>query len=222
MVTEVNQTWWFKSIEKAVEQLRRAKQPSLKQFSKGKPENQLTSLLTAHLLASDKEIVALNEVKQSRLAEERSTFSIGQSADLMIFDRKNINWEEPKVYAEFKFWYNFDIDTEGKLTPKDERDTLADTNKLSMFKKNKKNTTCLQGIYFCFSDGDKPDSYMRKSNRAGFEKNHERFIEYFVSTVKLEIEPQCEVTIAGIFPLAEEKRDGRPTFWLDLLLFEIR
>lgn len=217
----MNESWWFTGIETAVNQLKLAKQPVLKPFSKGKPENQLTSLLTAHLLASDKEIVALNEVKQSLLAGGKSTFTSGQSADLMIFDRSKIDWGEPKVYAEFKFWYNFDIDTKGKLSPENQKRTLADTKKLSLFKKNRESTTCIQGIYFCYSDEGKPVSYMRKSDRSGFEKNHKRFINHFVTAVEKKVEPKCKVVDAPIISFAEENIDGRPTFWLDLLLFEI-
>ena len=101
----------------------------------------------------------MNEVNYYAFSPAVSPLKDRERPDLMILERKQriVQWERPKLYAEFKFWYNYDLgpkvdDSIGEFTsPRNYLDNLEDLHRLYKFKKFSPDTTCIQGFFFCYN-----------------------------------------------------------------------
>ena len=159
MDTEIpKKSWWLKNFENAVKDSH-LQSYDWRGLTEVKRERELTSLLTVHLLTISKEDIVVNEVNHHALSRSVSPLQDGERADLMIMERKQriVQWERPKLYAEFKFWYNYDLepkvdDSIGEFqNPRNYLDNLEDLHRLYEFKKFSPETTCVQGFFFCYN-----------------------------------------------------------------------
>jgi len=241
---------WLESFEAAVQDLREQSYDLLK-LTKTKRERELTSLLTAHLLATSQKEIVVNEVNHGAFSKTFSPLKDGERADLMIVETENriVQWEKPKLFAEFKFWYNYDLEPRvgenfGKFqTPRNYLDNLLDLQRLYEFKKSSPDTTCLQGFFFCYNIRAEPPYQDQGTGIAWFHQflelycNHELRTSYHqelrvrtdkstdekILQRKLLLDDLQSISLSGasnVIPLVT-KEETNLEHWLYLALIEI-
>lgn len=215
--------WWATAFNDAATKISDRKY-DLRSLTKAKVENGLTGIFATHLMELLPNVNIYTEVPHEKITGEISPFTGLQKPDLMMLERTNQNWNEPLLYAEFKFVYNGDF-AGGEISNAAQYGQLSDDReRLSVFKQYSKETVCLQAIYFCWN----PESEYRKQ---GPRDSHvEQFLKLYCDkeqhsithekkstrTRKLLREPSSRVKSSEKIPLVEGD-----DFWLSLVLLEI-
>ena len=163
MVTEPdNKPEWLSIFQHTVDELKNG-EFNFKSLTTGKAEIALTSLIAHGIMSINQELSAYIEVPSTSRSRK----------DLIVFHEQNRDWENPKIYAEFKYYYDFDIESLGSSNEKHIKEYLGDLIKLYEFKLTHKQTTCLQGFYFCHNE----NTDYRKSSK---NKDHViNFVHYY-------------------------------------------
>lgn len=206
----------------------------LESLTRAKVEIALTGLLAHEIMSLHKSKIALigvenPESKNSLRRSNPSTIETDgesnpqyQKPDLLILEKDDSDWNRPQLYAEFKFFYNWDVDKEGKiLAQNDNHYILADADKLMKFKLHSETTVCIQGIFFCRND--RQVKYLAKKGGAVDEQKedfHKGFIKNFEVLLDKE-RPNTKIISEKVVCLSNATENSIPEFWLDLVLLEI-
>ena len=224
---------WEQTFESSAEALS-SKGYDLEGLTRAKVEIPLTGLLAHEIMSFDKSRFAIMgaENPESKNSSRRTNPSMNKSVgdlnpffqkpDLLILDRDNCDWMHPSLYAEFKFFYNWDVNASGELnSTKDLRDILKDTDKLTSFKSLTPQTICIQGTFFCRNDMQQ--KYRPHKDGAEDQQrqvSHKGFIDYYKKKIK-ETKPSCSIISDKVIPLSCVTESSKTSFWLDLVLLEI-
>lgn len=163
---------WLSFFRGAAEKLRESGY-DFESLTRGKAEISLTGLMSHALMEVNKELHCYIEVpnpnanRKSNEFNSRSTDKLDYAKeestgrkDLLILRKENQDWENPELYAEFKYYYNLDFEITGsnefafpgKNNISHIHENFGDLLKLYRFKLRHDKTTCVQGFYICHND----------------------------------------------------------------------
>jgi hypothetical protein len=224
---------WQQTFVSSAEALS-SKNYDLESLTLSKTEIALTGLLAHEIMTFDESRFAYIGVENpvsknsSKRTSPSNIDSVGdsnpafQKPDLLILDSHNLSFRIPTLYAEFKFFYNWDVNPSGEVNKrKDLDDILKDTDKLTRFKSRTPQTICIQGTFFCRND--KQQKYIPTKNGAEDQQrqvSHKGFIDYYKKELR-KTKPSCTVISDKVIPLVWVTESSRTSFWLDLVLLEI-
>lgn len=233
-MTKVNDGFaWEQTFESSVQALS-LKGYDLEGLTRAKVEIPLTGLLAHEIMSFDESKFAFvgAENPESKNSSRRTSPSISkpvgdsnpfwQKPDLLILDRDICDWMHPTLYAEFKFFYNWDVNSQGEFIRLKNLDSVqADVDKLTKFKLRSPNTVCIQGIFFCRND--KQEKYVREKEGAVDEQkqiSHKGFVRYYEALLQGE-RPGWRIVSDKVVCLSRTTESENREFWLDLVLLEI-
>jgi len=215
--------WWAAAFNEASQEIQK-RGYDFRSFTKVKVENGLTDIFATHLLPVLPKMNIYTQVPHKKITGKKSPFTGNQKPDLMMLDRIEQKWNEPSLYAEFKFVYNKDVEGGEIKNPKQYGQLSDDRERLSVFKQYSKDTVCLQAIFFCWN----PESAYKKQgprdslvdeflkqycDREQHSKTHERKSARMQKKLR---EQKSKVVSKEIISLVDEVG-----FWLSLVLLEI-